>query len=114
MRHIDRHAIDLGELDAQQPTLDGDTGLPLALTLVAACLRAQLDETDAPLEEADDSGEDAAGGGAYTCVPCARSFISPEVMEGHLRSKPHKRMAKIVAQPQYTQKEADAGAGRTS
>ena len=58
--------------------------------------------------------EDAAGGGAYMCVPCARSFISPVVLQGHLRSKPHKRMAKIVAEPQYTQKEADAGAGRSS
>ena len=58
--------------------------------------------------------EDAAGGGAYMCVPCARSFVSPVVLQGHLRSKPHKRMAKIVAEPQYTQKEADAGAGRSS
>lgn len=58
--------------------------------------------------------EDAAGGGAFVCVPCARTFISEAVLQGHLRSKPHKRMAKIVAEPQYTQAEADAGAGRTS
>ena len=58
--------------------------------------------------------EDAAGGGAFVCVPCARTFIAEAVLQGHLRSKPHKRMAKIVAEPQYTQAEADAGAGRTS
>jgi bud site selection protein 20 len=58
--------------------------------------------------------EDAAGGGAFMCVPCARAFVSLEVLQGHMKSKPHKRMAKIVAEPQYTQKEADAGAGRTS
>ena len=48
------------------------------------------------------------------CVPCARAFVSLEVLQGHMKSKPHKRMAKIVAEPQYTQKEADAGAGRSS
>ena len=58
--------------------------------------------------------EDAAGGGAFMCVPCARSFTTEVVLAGHLRTKPHKRMMKLVAEPQYTQKEADAGGGRSS
>ena len=58
--------------------------------------------------------EDAAGGGAFMCVTCARSFTSEVVLAGHYRTKPHKRMLKLVAAPQYTQKEADAGAGRSS
>ena len=58
--------------------------------------------------------EDAPGGGDFYCLPCARHFVSEEVLTLHRRSKPHKKMVKVCAQPQYTQKEADAGAGMSS
>ncbi len=58
--------------------------------------------------------EDAPGGGAHYCVVCARHFTSDAILAAHARSKPHKRMVKIAQEPQYTQKEADAGAGRSS
>ncbi len=54
---------------------------------------------------------EAPGGGAHVCVPCSRHFISAAVLEEHCRTKPHKKRVKQVAEPQYTQKEADAGAG---
>lgn len=56
---------------------------------------------------------DAPGGGLHACVVCSRHFISEAVLAEHCRTKPHKKRVKEVAQPQYTQKEADAGAGVT-
>ena len=58
--------------------------------------------------------EDAPGGGMFYCMPCSRHFTSEGVLQLHCRSKPHKRMVKLVQEPQYTQKEADAGAGMSS
>jgi len=58
--------------------------------------------------------EDAPGAGDFYCLPCARHFINEKVLMEHKTSKPHKRMLKLVAQPQYTQKEAEAGAGMTT
>lgn len=55
--------------------------------------------------------EDAPGGGLFYCLPCARHFISDAVLKLHIASKPHKKRVKVVAEPQYTQREADAGAG---
>jgi bud site selection protein 20 len=55
--------------------------------------------------------EDAPGGGKFYCLVCARHFTSDAILELHRRSKPHKRMVKIASEPQYTQAEADAGAG---
>jgi hypothetical protein len=57
---------------------------------------------------------DAPGGGAHYCIPCARHFVSASVLTAHEATKPHKKRVKEVAEPQYTQKEADAGAGATS
>lgn len=59
-------------------------------------------------------GEDVTGGGEFWCVPCSRPFISEAVMKEHERGKPHKKRIKEVAEEQYTQKEADAGAGMSS
>ena len=69
------------------------------------------------LEEGKDIGvveADAPGGGLYYCVPCARHFINAVALAVHVRTKPHKRRVKIVAEPQYTQREADAGAGMSA
>jgi hypothetical protein len=58
--------------------------------------------------------EDKAGGGQFYCVPCSRSFMNGAVLLDHEKTKPHRKRLKIVAEPQYTQKEADLGAGRSS
>lgn len=58
--------------------------------------------------------EDAPGGGRFYCVPCARHFISGEVLAEHERTKVHKRRVKEVAEPQYTHREAEAAAGMSA
>mmetsp|Transcript_39135 Transcript_39135/g.122414 ORF Transcript_39135/g.122414 Transcript_39135/m.122414 type:complete len:88 (+) Transcript_39135:393-656(+) len=57
--------------------------------------------------------EDLPGQGQFFCTPCSRHFINSEAYAVHCRSRPHKRRLKDVAQEQYTQAEADLGAGRT-
>eukprot|EP01084_Bolivina_argentea_P009028 16897_1 len=56
---------------------------------------------------------DLPGLGQYYCPPCARHFINADSLSKHSRSKVHKRRLKDVAQKQYTQDEADLGAGKT-
>jgi bud site selection protein 20 len=58
--------------------------------------------------------EDAPGGGEAFCVECSRHFISAAVLEAHSKTRDHRRMLKLVAEPQYTQREADAGAGASA
>ncbi len=58
--------------------------------------------------------EDAPGGGHHYCVPCARHFVSADVLKLHMRSKPHKKRLRLVAEPQYTHREAEAGAGASA
>eukprot|EP00968_Pinguiococcus_pyrenoidosus_P018810 scaffold1954_cov268-Pinguiococcus_pyrenoidosus.AAC.247 len=57
--------------------------------------------------------EDLPGQGQFYCRPCARHFISKAVYLAHCKSRPHKRRLKDIAQKQYTQAEADLGAGMT-
>lgn len=57
--------------------------------------------------------DDLPGGGRHYCLPCARHFVSADVLAVHLAAKVHKKRVKIVAEEQYTQREADAGAGVT-
>eukprot|EP00474_Spongospora_subterranea_P008765 CRZ09223.1 hypothetical protein [Spongospora subterranea] len=52
--------------------------------------------------------------GQIQCLPCARYFISHEVLSNHVRTKDHKKRVKTVALPQYTQAEADRAAGMGS
>jgi hypothetical protein len=68
-------------------------------------------ESGADLGVAD---EDAPGGGLYYCIPCARHFVDGMTLAIHCASKVHKKRVKVVAEPQYTQKEADAGAGMSA
>ncbi|CCI42927.1 unnamed protein product [Albugo candida] len=57
--------------------------------------------------------EDLPGLGQYYCTPCARHFIDATTRDLHVRTKVHKRRLKDVRQEQYTQREADLGAGKT-
>ena len=58
--------------------------------------------------------EEKAGGGAFFCIVCNRPFVSAEVLSDHEKTKPHKRMVRLAAEPIYGQKEADAAAGASS
>ncbi|KAG5180805.1 hypothetical protein JKP88DRAFT_222796 [Tribonema minus] len=68
-------------------------------------------ETGKPLKFAYD--DDLPGGGQFYCAPCARHFTDQGTLDTHTKSKLHKRRLKDVAQKKYTQKEADAGAGKS-
>ncbi|TMW64275.1 hypothetical protein Poli38472_012897 [Pythium oligandrum] len=57
--------------------------------------------------------EDLPGLGQYYCTPCGRHFIDAKTRDVHIKGKLHKRRMKDVAQEQYTQAEAEAGAGRS-
>lgn len=54
---------------------------------------------------------DKAGAGQHYCRYCAKDFISAEVLQRHQQTKVHKKRVKLVNQPQYTQREAEAAAG---
>ena len=58
--------------------------------------------------------EDKAGGGAFFCVVCSRPFVSAAVLADHEKTKPHKRMVRLAAEPSYGQADADAAAGGSS
>ena len=55
--------------------------------------------------------EDKPGGGLHYCVPCAQHFINASTLLLHMRSKTHKKRVKLVREPPYTHKDADAAAG---
>ena len=55
--------------------------------------------------------EDAPGAGQHYCLVCARHFVAAADLAGHEATKGHKKRVRLVAQPQYTQAEADRGAG---
>ncbi|CAN0163705.1 unnamed protein product [Ectocarpus sp. 4 AP-2014] len=57
--------------------------------------------------------DDLPGQGQFYCTPCARHFTDQQTKSTHIRSKLHKRRMKDVAQEQYTQAEAERGAGMT-
>ena len=60
-----------------------------------------------------EKSDDLPGGGSHYCVECSRHFISNEMLVHHTASKQHKRQVKRIQEEQYTQAEADAGAGMT-
>lgn len=55
--------------------------------------------------------QDLPGLGQYYCLTCARYFITESTLLTHNTSKVHKKRLKLIAEPQYTQAEADAAAG---
>ena len=54
---------------------------------------------------------DAPGAGQHFCAPCSRHFVRAADLAAHAATKCHKKRLRVVAQPIYTQAEADAGAG---
>jgi hypothetical protein len=78
-----------------------------------------------------EADEDLPGLGQFYCTPCARHFVNLEALLKHEISKVHKRRCflqlknaiflmksfyrlKDVAQEQYTQKEAELAAGKST
>lgn len=57
---------------------------------------------------------DLPGSGEHHCLHCARHFIDARTLDIHLKTKDHKKQVKRVNEEQYTQAEADAGAGKSS
>mmetsp|Transcript_28237 Transcript_28237/g.45437 ORF Transcript_28237/g.45437 Transcript_28237/m.45437 type:complete len:121 (-) Transcript_28237:1690-2052(-) len=54
---------------------------------------------------------DLPGGGKFYCVETGKHFIDQQALDAHKKSKVYKRRLKELKQEQYTQAEADAGAG---
>ena len=61
-----------------------------------------------------DADDDLPGLGQYYCTPCARHFMNQTILDSHMKSRPHKRRLKDVAEQQYSQEEADRAAGKTT
>jgi len=56
--------------------------------------------------------DDLPGLGQFYCLHCAKHFADQVTLDNHKKSRPHKRRLKDVAQPKYTQEEAERGAGK--
>lgn len=54
------------------------------------------------------------GLGMFPCVPCAQHFIRQDVLDGHVRSKQHKKRLRELKETPYSQEEANAAAGMGS
>lgn len=70
---------------------------------------AELQTDNLQFEEDDD----LPGLGQFYCLQCAKHFADQVNLDNHKKTKPHKRRVKDVAQQQYSQTEADRGAGKT-
>ena len=57
---------------------------------------------------------DLPGLGQHYCVECARHFTTEVHLKEHLKSKVHRRRLKELKCPPYSQKEAEAAAGKKS
>ena len=57
--------------------------------------------------------EDLPGLGQFYCMETDRHFMSQKDLDNHKKSRAYKRRLKDLAQKQYTQGEADWGAGKT-
>jgi bud site selection protein 20 len=54
---------------------------------------------------------DLPGGGLYYCVETGRHFADQHALDAHKKTKGYKKRLKELKEEQYTQAEADAGAG---
>ncbi|GIY80688.1 zinc finger protein 593 homolog [Caerostris darwini] len=54
---------------------------------------------------------DVAGGAQHYCLHCARYFIDNTALQGHFRTKVHKRRLKALETEPYTIQEAEAAGG---
>lgn len=66
-------------------------------------------EENIPKPELD---EDLPGLGQFHCITCARYFIDDFHLTTHLASKAHGKRVKQSKEKQYSQTEADFGAGK--
>jgi len=70
-------------------------------------IKKEIQEEPQKLEHNDD----LPGAGQWYCTECSRFFIDEETLEGHKRSKLHKKRVKDMKDTPYSQAEADAAAG---
>jgi bud site selection protein 20 len=54
---------------------------------------------------------DLPGGGLFYCVETGRHFADQAALDAHKTTKGYKKRCKLLKEEQYTQAEADAGAG---
>lgn len=71
-----------------------------------------LDDLQRPLPAVHDV--DVPGAGQHFCLTCSRHFIDNDALLKHYRSKLHKRRLRRLADPVYSQKEAERAAGHGS
>ena len=55
--------------------------------------------------------EDLPGGGQFYCTESGRHFATQAALDDHKKSKIYKKRLRVLKEPQYTQEEADLGAG---
>ncbi|KAM0688666.1 hypothetical protein COBT_000067 [Conglomerata obtusa] len=55
--------------------------------------------------------EDLPGAGLFPCFECDRFFIDEKTLNGHKKTKPHKRRLKELKTTPYTIKESERCAG---
>jgi hypothetical protein len=67
-------------------------------------------EENLPKPELD---EDLPGLGQFHCITCARYFIDQFHLDTHLATKTHGKRVKQSKEQQYSQSEADFGAGKS-
>lgn len=60
-----------------------------------------------------DFDEDLPGGGQFYCQETARHFMDANALARHKKSREYRRRVKELKQEQYTQGEAELGAGMT-
>ena len=66
-----------------------------------------------PMRMTFDPDDDLPGLGQHYCVYCARHFHDDATLEQHTKTKDHKKQKNKTMQKQYTQEEADWGAGKS-
>jgi len=55
--------------------------------------------------------EELPGGGQFYCIETGRHFMHAEGLASHKKTKAYRKRCKILKEEQYTQAEADLGAG---
>ncbi|KAI9207932.1 uncharacterized protein BJ171DRAFT_492109 [Polychytrium aggregatum] len=54
---------------------------------------------------------DLPGLGQHYCIECSKYFVTENSLAAHIQSKIHKKRVKLLKEPAFTQKEAEAAAG---
>ena len=69
--------------------------------------------TGIPMKMTFAPDDDLPGLGQHYCVYCARHFNDEATLEKHTKTKDHKKQKNKTMQKQYTQEEAEWGAGKS-